>query len=85
MVFTYPKFHDGKNHEDVENFSKQMEIVCIINHVLDSLQILHLIQMCLKDDAQAWFKAYEEKLQRVEPPLPLNLDSLRQALKEKFV
>ena len=39
----------------------------------------------LKGNAQAWFKDYEEKLQRVDPPTPLNLDNLKQALKEEFV
>ena len=49
------------------------------------MQILCLIQICLKGDAQAWFKAYEEELQRVEPPFSLNLDNLKQASKEEFV
>ena len=62
-----------------------MEIACITNHVLDPAQILRLIQIYLKGNARAWFKAYEEELQRVEPPLPLNLDNLKQALKEEFV
>ena len=39
----------------------------------------------MKGNAQAWFKAYEEDLQIAEPPLPLNLDNLKQALVEEFV
>ena len=84
MAFSYLAFH-GKKHEDVESFLEQMEIACITNYMLDPTQILHFIQICLKGNAQAWFKAYEEDLQRVEPPLTLNLDNLKQALVEGFV
>ena len=59
--------------------------MCITNHVLDLALILYLIQICLKGDARAWYKAYEEELQRVELPLPLNLDNLKKALMEEFV
>ena len=60
MAFSYLEFH-GKKHEDVEGFLEQMEIACITNHVLYPAQILHLVQICLKEgNAQAWFKAYEE-------------------------
>ena len=62
-----------------------MEIACITNHMLGPVQILCLIQNCLKGNACAWFKAYEEDLQIAEPPLPLNLDTLKQALVEEFV
>ena len=62
-----------------------MEIACIINHLLDPAQILRLIQICLNSNAQAWFKAYEEGLQRAKLPLPLNLDNLKHALVEEFV
>ena len=84
MAFSYPKFH-GKKHEDVDSFLEQMEIACITNHVLDPTQIICLIQIFLKGNEQAWFKYYEEGLQRANPPLPLNLGNLKQALVEEFV
>ena len=84
MAFMYLEFH-GKKHEDVENFLEQMEIACIINHVLDCVKILCLIWVCLNRNAQALFKDYEEELQRLEPPLPLSLDNLKQDSKEDFV
>ena len=76
MAFSYLEFH-GKKHEDIESFFEQMQIACITNHVLDPAQILYLIQIGLKGNAWAWFKAYEEDLQRAKPPLPLNLENLK--------
>ena len=85
MAFSYPEFH-GKKGEDVEQFLEQMEVACITNHVVDPVQSLCLLQICLKGEAQAWLKSYEAGLQRPQqPPVTLVLDNLKEALVEEFV
>ena len=58
---------------------------CISNHIQDPGQILCLLQICLKGDAQTWLKSYEEELQRFQPQIALYLDNLKEALVEEFV
>ena len=84
MAFSYPEVL-GKKGEDVENFLEQKEVVCINNHIVDPIQILCLLQICLKDEAQKWLKSHEGELQRAQPPIVLTLDNLKEALKEEFV
>ena len=84
MAFSYPEFH-GKKGEDVEQFLEQMEVACITNHVVDPVQSLRLLQICLKGEARAWLKSYEAELQRTQPPVALVLDNLKEALVEEFV
>ena len=52
MVLPYPELH-GRNGEDVENFLEQMEVACISNQIQDPAQMLCLLQICSKGDAQA--------------------------------
>ena len=61
MAFSYPKFY-GKKGEDVENFLEQMEVACISNLIVDPVQTLCLLQICLKDEAQKWLNSYEGEL-----------------------
>ena len=84
MAFSYPEFH-GKKGEDVEQFLEQMEVACITNHVVDPVQSLCLLQICLKGEARAWLKSYKAGLQRPQPPVALVLDNLKEALLEEFV
>ena len=84
MAFNNPQFH-GKKGEDVEQFLEQMEVACITNHVVDPVQSLHLLQICLKGEVRVWLKSYKAGLQRPQPPVALVLYNLKEALVEEFV
>ena len=84
MVFSYPEFY-GRNGEDVEEFLEQMEVACISNQIQDPAQMLRLLQICLKGDAQAWSKSYDEALHRADPLVQLSLDNLKDGLEVEFV
>ena len=84
MAFTYPEFH-GKKHEDVEHFLEQMEVACITNHVVDPIQSMRLLKICLKGDACKWLKSHEEGLQGAQPPIVLTLVALKEALVAEYV
>ena len=84
MAFTYPEFH-GKKHEDVEHFLEQMEVACITNNVVDPIQSLRLLKICLKGDARKWLKSHEEGLQGAQPPIVLTLVALKEALVAEYV
>lgn len=84
MAFPYPEFH-GRGDEDVEDFLEKMEVACISNHVEAAPQMLRLLQICLKGDARAWSKNYEEELQGTNPPIQLTWDLLKQGLEREFV
>ena len=75
MVFSYPKFY-GRGDEKVEEFLEKMEVACISNHVQAPAQMLRLLQICLKGDARAWSRTYEEGLQGADPPVQLTWDNL---------
>ena len=62
-----------------------MEVACISNHVQAPTQILHLLQICLKKEARAWAKAYEEGLQASNPPIALEWEILKDALVEEYI
>ena len=83
MVFPYPEFH-GRSDENVEEFLEKMEVACISKHIQEPVQMLRLLQLCLKGDARIWSKAYEEQLEREDPPLAINWDNLRGALAQEF-
>ena len=51
MVFSYPKFH-GRSDENVEEILEKMEVACISNHILEPTQMLHLLQLCLEENAR---------------------------------
>ena len=74
-MFTYLEFH-GRKDEDVEEFLEQMEIACINNQINDPAQTLRLLQICLKNDARAWSKEFEEELRTAIPPVILTWDNL---------
>ena len=84
MAFPYPKFH-GRSDESVEEFLEKMEVACISNHIQEPVQLLRLLQLCLKGDARIWSKAFEEQLGREDPPLAINWDNLQGALAKEFV
>ena len=84
MAFSYPEFH-GRSDEDVEDFLERMEIACISNHLQAPVQMLRILQLCLKGDARAWSKAYEEELQSLDPPIAVTLEGLKEALAGRFV
>ena len=84
MAFSYPKFH-GRSNEDVEDFLEKMEVACISNQIHDPAQMLRLLQICLKNDARVWSKAFEEELRAADPPARLSWDNLRHGLEVEFV
>ena len=47
--------------------------------------MLRILQLCLKGDARAWLKAYEEELQSLDPPIAVTLEGLKEALEGHFV
>ena len=47
--------------------------------------MLQLLQICLKGDAWAWSKSFEEALRRADPLVQLNWDNLKDGLEAKFV
>ena len=51
MEFSYPEFC-GRGDEDVEVFLEKMEVACISNQIHDPIQMLCLLQICLKGDAR---------------------------------
>ena len=84
MAFPYPEFH-GRGDEDVEDFLEKMEVACISNQIHDPVQMLRLLQICLKGDARTWSRGHEEGLQRAEPPVQLTWENLKQSLAAEFV
>ena len=76
MAFSYPEFH-GRNGKSVEEFLENVEVACISNHVHTPAQMLGLLQIYLKGDAQSWSRRHEEELQRDDPSVPLTWDNLR--------
>ena len=48
-------------------------------------QMPRLLQICLKGEARAWAKAYEEGLQAFNPPIALEWEILKDALVEEYV
>ena len=83
MVFSYPQFH-GRNGEDVGEFLEQMEVACISNQIQDPVQMLWLLQICLKGDAWAWSKSFEEALRRVDPPVQLSWDNVKMVWRQSL-
>ena len=71
MAFSYLEFH-GRSNEDVEDFLEKMEVACISNQIHDPAQMLRLLQICLKNDARVWSKAFEEELRAADPPARLS-------------
>ena len=84
MAFPYVEFH-GRSDENVEEFLEKMEVACISNHIQAPTQMLRLLQICLKGDAQSWSRSHEEGLQGANSPVPLTWDNLRHALAAQFV
>ena len=68
----------------MEAFFEKMDVACISNHIQEPVQMLHLLQLCLKGDARICSKAYEEQLEREHPPLAMNWDNLQGALAQEF-
>ena len=83
MAFSYPEFH-GRVEENIEDFLESMEVACISNHVEAPAQMLQLLQICLKGDARAWSRSYEQGLQGAKPPIQLTWNNLQQALAIQF-
>ena len=83
MAFSYPEFQ-GRSNEDVEDFLEKMEVACISNQIHDPAQMLRLLQICLKNDARVWSKAFEEELRAADPPARLSWDNLRHGLEVEF-
>ena len=81
---TYPEF-SGAPNEDVVDFLEKMEVACISNHVQAPTWMLHLLQICLKGEARASAKAYEEGLQASNPPIALEWEILKDALVAEYI
>ena len=81
-MMTYPEFLGAPN-EDVVDFLEKMEVACISNHVQAPTQMLRLLQICLKGEARAWEKVYEEGLQYSNSPIALEWEILKDALVEE--
>ena len=47
--------------------------------------MLHLLQIFLKGDVQAWSKSFEEALHRADPSVQLSWDNLKDGLEVEFV
>lgn len=47
-MMSYPEFLSAA-YENVEEFLEKMEVACISNHIQTLAQILHLLQLCLKE------------------------------------
>ena len=84
MAFSYQEFY-GRGDKDVKDFLEKMEVACISNEIHDLVQMLRLLQLCLKGDARTWSRGHEEGLQRAEPPVHLTWENLKQALAVEFV
>lgn len=50
-MMSYLQFHGGQD-EDVMSF-ENLELACTSNHKKDPMQILPILQTCLKRDARA--------------------------------
>lgn len=82
-MYPYPEFH-GRESEDVVDFLEQMELAYITNHVVDEIQVLRLVKICLKSDARVWLKDIEAQVVADEQQCVLTLDRLKKGLLEHF-
>ncbi len=83
MAFTYPEFNGGPG-EEVTTFLEQMEIACISNHIVEPASMLRLLQIFIKGDARVWLKDFEAQQQEAEPPVPVTVELIKEALKTRY-
>ena len=84
MGSDYPPEFGGESSEDVQNFLEQMEIACISNHILDEAQVLRLLQICIKGDAQKWLNNFEAQHRRYQPGVPITVEIVKDALSHRY-
>ena len=46
--------------------------------------MLRLLQICIKGDARVWLKDFEAQQQEAEPPVPMTVELIKEALKTRY-